>query len=232
MPNLTASGRVAPVVRVALAALLLAMAWVLASPHPAVGATPRPDPAAAVATPDLTGHWAVAGTSGFDIVQSGSHIRGSSAAGIRFAGTLTGADAAFQFWSGTSWAKADPEDRGTGSFHVSPDGRTLLVGWRDEKPTTASLDPVFTAVRVVAIVDDPAERPEPSATWFTAENFQQAQWLAQAVEVPLETVIAYLILASKPPWNQLRADVQAYDAMLYLFRDWDRAHGIKPRPIP
>jgi hypothetical protein len=136
------------------------------------GASPSPAATPAVAV-DLTGHWAVAGTSGFDIDQDGSRIDGASVAGIRFSGTVSGAGATFRFWSGTSYAKVDPDDRGSGSFRVTPDGRTLVVSWHSEKP---------------------------SATY--------------------------------PPLAQLRSDAQAYEAMLYLFRERDRAHGIEPRPEP
>ena len=199
-----------------------------------------PAPAASARAMDLSGHWAVAGTSGFDITQKGSRIDGTSIAGILFTGTVSGPAASFRFWEGKSFAKADPEDRGTGSFRVSPDGNMLFVGWHNEKPSVTSLDPVFTAVRVATIIAGPstiiagASTPPASTvtTWFTPENWKLAQWLAAAVEVPIETVIGYLILASHPTPAQLHEDVAAYKIMLYLFRDWDRSHGIKPRPEP
>lgn len=182
---------------------------------------------------DLTGHWAVAGTSGFDITQDGERIDGTSLAGVRFAGTVSGLDATFRFCSGDSYAKADPADRGAGSFRITPDGRTLIVSWRPEQVSASSLDPVFTAVRVVPIIEGPSVPPESApTTWFTTANLQLAQWLAEVAEVPLETVIGYLILASSPSAAQPHEDAMAYEAMLYLFRDWDRSHGIKPRPEP
>jgi hypothetical protein len=180
----------------------------------------------------LTGHWAVAGTSGFDITQQGDRIDGTSIAGIRFTGTIAGGAATFRFWEGKSFAKADPEDRGTGSFRVGPDGQMLFVNWQNEKPSKSSLDPVFTAVRVATIAG-PSTSPKPTVTtWFTPANFQLAQWLAAALEYPLESVIGALILMSHPTPAQLHEDAAAYEAMLYLFRDWDRNHGIKPRPEP
>ncbi|MDQ1323677.1 MAG: hypothetical protein QG587_1012 [Chloroflexota bacterium] len=228
--------------RVTLATTLLATTLLTASAVPSAKAA-SPGPSAAPGSGgsggtqtsdlDLTGHWAVAGTSGFDIVQKGSRIDGTSIAGIRFAGTASGRAATFRFWEGTSFAKADPEDRGTGSFRVSPDGNMLFVSWLNEKPSKSSLDPIFTAVRVATIVERPSAPPEPTVTtWFTPANFQLAQWLAATLEYPLESVIGALILMSHPSPAQLREDAAAYEAMMYLFRDWDRNHGIKPRPEP
>lgn len=219
--------------RPGLVALALAVVMLGTGMTATRGASPPPpgDPSPGSAgTVNLTGHWAVAGTGGFDITQHGSRIDGTSVAGIRLSGTLSGRAATFRFWSGDSFAGADPEDRGIGSFRASPDGRTMFVSWQNEEPSDASLDPVFTAVRVVDIVEGPS--PPPSGTWFTAANFQLAQWLALAVEAPLETVIGYLIVVSHPTPAQLHEDVAAYEAMLYLFLDWDRDHGIKPRPEP
>ncbi len=109
----------------------------------------------------------------------------------------------------------------------------LFVSWRNEKPSKSSLDPIFTAVRVAIIIAGPSAPPKPTVTtWFTPANWQLAQWLAAAVEMPIESVIGYLILASHPTPAQLHEDAAAYEAMLYLFRDWDRNHGIKPRPEP
>lgn len=76
---------------------------------------------------ELTGHWAVAGTSGFDIEQDGGRFAGSSVAGLSFGETLAGRHADFVFWQGSSFARADPADRGSGSFEVSPDGNQLFV---------------------------------------------------------------------------------------------------------
>jgi hypothetical protein len=230
MPVRTAAAHASLAVLAALlVALMLAHAWAPV----ARGASPAPSPAQPAATVDLTGHWAVAGTSGFDIAQDGGRIDGTSMAGVRFAGTVSGLDATFRFWSGSAYAMADPEDRGSGSFRVTPDGRVLIVSWRPEKASESSLDPVFTAVRVATLIDGPSSQPQPATTtWFTPANLQVAQWLAMAAEVPLETVIGYLILASNPSPAQLHQDALAYEAMLYLFRDWDRDQGIKPRPEP
>ena len=93
-------------------ALLVASLLLLAALTPRGGAaspTPAETPAGAPSPISLSGHWAVAGTSGFDIRQTGTRFQGSSIAGIRFAGSLAGLDATFTFWEGPSFAKADPD---------------------------------------------------------------------------------------------------------------------------
>jgi len=82
---------------------------------------------------DATGHWASVDAGGIDLVQTGSSIRGSSASGLQISGTISGRRVSFTFWRGHSYAKADGEDRGTGSMVISADGRRASVSWQSQK---------------------------------------------------------------------------------------------------
>jgi len=230
-------GRVTRSVRT-LVVLLLVACTLPVAPAPARAASPSPAPSPSPTfcpcTVELTGHWAVPGTSGFDIRQSGTWIDGTSVAGVSFSGTLASRTVTFRFWSGSSFAKAAPEDRGTGSFLVDPSGDLLFVSWVNEKPSTTSLDPVFVASRVRTIIAQPSGQPsadpaQPWNSWFTPSHIAEAQWLSSVTGTPLETVIEYLILLSVPPLIDLFRDLELSSLMLYQWRDWDRNNGIKPR---
>jgi hypothetical protein len=205
--------------------LALVLAFTVGWPTGARAASPTARPAATpVVGPPVTldGHWAVAGTSGFDITSDGSSITGSSVAGIRFAGSFEDGVARVRFWSGPSFAKADPEDRGTAVMQLGPDGNLLFVRWSNEKPSTSSLPSAFTATRVVPILTMPAQ------SWFTAANLQTATFLAEALQVPLETVVAYLMLSTLNVTDFIES-MKAWPLFLSVAEVWDAQHGIKPR---
>jgi hypothetical protein len=208
--------------RVAAIVLALVCATLPVAPS-SIGASPAPAPD----TSSLTGHWAVAGTSGFDIVQTGSSISGSSVAGITFAGTLSGRRASVRFWSGESFAKADPEDRGAATLDVGPGARELFVSWRNEKTTVRSLDPAFIAVRVVTIIAGPSSEPAPPDFW-RAENIGRLMEVAHMLDTPLEIVISNMMVLTMTP-AQLRENKPVYEFLLDWCEIWDWQHNIPPR---
>ena len=82
---------------------------------------------------DVTGHWASVDAGGIDLIQTGTSVRGSSASGLQISGTISGRRVSFTFWRGRSYAKADRENRGTGSMVISADGRRASVRWQSQK---------------------------------------------------------------------------------------------------
>ena len=105
--------------------LLLAAALVLAAGGTTLAAD-APDV-------DVTGHWASPlEAGGIDLVQSGRNVRGSSSSGLHISGTIHGRHVQFTFWRGPSYAKADPEDRGSGTMDISPNGRRATSTWQSQ----------------------------------------------------------------------------------------------------
>ena len=105
--------------------LLLAAALVLAAGGTTLAAD-APDV-------DVTGHWASPlEAGGIDLAQSGRNVRGSSSSGLHISGTIRGRHVQFTFWRGPSYAKADPEDRGSGTMDISPNGRRATSTWQSQ----------------------------------------------------------------------------------------------------
>ena len=105
--------------------LLLAAALVLAAGGTTL-AVDAPDV-------DVTGHWASPlEAGGIDLAQSGRNVRGSSSSGLHISGTIRGRHVQFTFWRGPSYAKADPEDRGSGTMDISPNGRRATSTWQSQ----------------------------------------------------------------------------------------------------
>ena len=210
-----------------LAGLLVSLLLMGAlGPAAAAGATPAPDatlPPVAGPPTDLNGHWAVAGTSGFDITQDGTSLTGTSAAGVQFAGWYADGVGQARFWSGASFAKTDPEDRGTATLRLGPDGNLLFIAWRNEKGGGAvSLPSAFTAVRVIPILDRPAQ------SWFTEQNLATAVFIAETAQMPLEAVVAYLMTSTLSPAD-LHESMLCWDLFLSVAEIWDAVHGFPSR---
>ena len=120
-----------------------------------------------------------------------------------------------------------------GSFRVTPDGRLLLVaGGTRSRPGLAGPG-VHRRARRQPIIDGPVPSAgADGATWFTPANCQRGAVARSGGRGSARERHRLPDPASQPTPAQLREDAAAYEAMLYLFRDWDRAHGIKPRPVP
>ncbi|HYO44398.1 MAG TPA: hypothetical protein VES19_14465 [Candidatus Limnocylindrales bacterium] len=126
-------------------------------------------PAPSVAPPSgrtttLTGHWAIAGTSGIDLVQEGSTLHGTSAAGITISGTVDGSRVTFRWWRGASYAKAKQADRGTGTMEISPDRERLTIAAKGDDAGPGPFPTRLDAVRVHDIVASPS--PKPWTWWY------------------------------------------------------------------
>ena len=89
--------------------------------------------AAGASDVDVTGHWASPlEAGGIDLVQSQGRVEGGSPSGLHIRGTIQGRHVAFTFWRGPSYAKADPEDRGSGTMDFSPGGRRASTTWQSQ----------------------------------------------------------------------------------------------------
>jgi hypothetical protein len=137
-----------------LAALFVTLAL------PVCGASPSP---AASGTTSLTGHWAIAGTSGIDLVQRGAALTGTSMMGISLSGTVNGRDIAFRWWRGPSYGAAKRADRGTGQMSRSADGEELAIAAKDDEAGPGPFPLALQAIRVHDIVSATAS---PKIDWY------------------------------------------------------------------
>jgi hypothetical protein len=173
---------------IAICALAVAAATVAAapaaSPTPTATAGPTFGPTGAPA-PGLTGHWAIAGTSGLDLVQHGRAIKGTSPMGVSLAGTIDGRQVSFRWWRGASFERAKPADRGAGIMHVSEDWNSLAIAGKDEEAGSAPFPTQYAAIRVVNIIVN--KTPTPS--WWT--NYM-SQWPDYAAPFITSVTRAYL----------------------------------------
>jgi hypothetical protein len=138
--------------------------------------------------PSLTGHWAIAGTSGLDLVQHGTAIRGTSPMGVSLAGTIDGRQVAFRWWKGASFERAKPADRGTGIMQLSADWNSLKIAGKDEEAGRAPFPTQYAAIRVVNIIVD--KTPAPS--WWA--NYM-SQWPDYGAPFIVSVTRAYLDFA-------------------------------------
>ena len=114
----------------AVSLVLVILFGALVLPASAASATPSPEASGAIS---LTGHWAIAGTSGIDLVQRASSLSGSSEMGVSVSGTVSGDSVAFRWWRGGSYAAARKADRGTGTMRLSPNGEELSIAAKDDE---------------------------------------------------------------------------------------------------
>jgi hypothetical protein len=138
--------------------VVLGIVWMLVvaatMPVLAMGAAaPSPSPTGPVPSGgvNLTGHWAIAGTSGIDLVQQGTALRGSSVAGIAVSGTVDGLRVTFRWWRGASYASAKAADRGSGVMRVSPDGERLQIAAKGDDAGPGPFPTQMDAIRVHSI---------------------------------------------------------------------------------
>ena len=123
---------------------------------PAASGSPRP---AASSPPSLTGHWAIAGTSGLDLVQQGTSVSGTSAMGVTLAGSVAGRTVSFRWWSGPSFDRSKKSERGTGTMTLSIGGDELAIAARDDEAGPGPFPSSFNAVRVHDIIATPTRAP-------------------------------------------------------------------------
>lgn len=148
----------------ALGAVVLSV-LLIAGAVPAVAATPAPSASVAPnGGTGLSGHWAIAGTSGIDLVQKGSALTGSSAAGISLSGSVNGRMVTFRWWRGASYAKAKQADRGTGTMEVSLDGERLTIEAKGDDAGPGPFPTRLDAVRVHDILATAS--PKPWTWWY------------------------------------------------------------------
>jgi hypothetical protein len=164
--------------RVRLVAILTVLAALFVSlALPVCGASPSP---AASGTISLTGHWAIAGTSGIDLVQRGDALTGTSAMGISLSGTVNGRDIAFRWWRGPSYNAAKRADRGTGHMTRSADGDALAIAAKDDEAGPGPFPTTLQAIRVHDIVSATAS---PRIDWYgwTAADLPKVASYGQAL---------------------------------------------------
>jgi hypothetical protein len=161
-------------VALALAGSILAMTAAAASPAPSAGGAASPAPASR----SLTGHWAIARTSGIDLVQKGSALTGTSAMGVSLNGTVVGDQVTFRWWRGVSYAAAKKADRGNGVMQLSADGERLRIAARDEEAGPGPFPTQYDAVRVHDIVTGPSPTPW---TWYYGQDWPTVYSLSRTV---------------------------------------------------
>ena len=157
---------------------------------PASGASAPPSPEASVAV-SLTGHWAIAGTSGLDLVQRGTSLSGTSEAGISLSGTVSGDGVSFRWWRGRSYVAAKKADRGTGTMTLDPGGEELSIAAKDDEAGPGPFPTAFRAVRVHDIVSPSAS---PRIDWYggwLADDLPKIVWYSRAY---LDYVVASWML--------------------------------------
>jgi hypothetical protein len=161
-------------VALALAGSILAMSAAAASPAPSSGSAASPT----AANRSLTGHWAIARTSGIDLVQKGSTLTGASAMGVSLSGTVAGDQVTFRWWRGASYATAKKADRGSGVMQVSADGERLRIAAKDEEAGPGPFPTQYEAVRVLDIVTGPSPTPW---TWYDGQDWPTVYSLSRTV---------------------------------------------------
>ena len=163
----------------AVCAALVVLLGALALPASGASAPPSPEASDAIS---LTGHWAIAGTSGIDLVQRGSSLSGTSEMGISLSGTVSGDGVSFRWWRGGSYAAAKKADRGTGTMTLDPNGEELSIAAKDDEAGPGPFPTAFQAVRVHDIVSPSAS---PKVDWY-------GSWLADDLPKIVSYSRAYL----------------------------------------
>ena len=164
-------------------ALVAALAILLGAVGlPAFGASPSPAPGSsgpsASGALSLTGHWAIAGTSGIDLVQRGSTLTGSSAMGISVSGTVSDRAVTFRWWRGASYAAAKRADRGTGTMAASSNGDELAIAAKDDEAGPGPFPAAFHAIRVHDIIA--TATPKPWSYSWTESDVHNIIWYTRA----------------------------------------------------
>jgi hypothetical protein len=170
-----------------LCRLIAVVAWLsllaIALPAmPAGAATPSPSASAPSGGGNVTGHWAIAGTSGIDLVQRGGTVSGSSAAGVAVSGTVDGLRVTFRWWRGTSYATTKAADRGTGVMQLSADGERLQIAAKADDAGPGPFPTQMEAVRVHDIMTSPAPSYGPLyAYWsYYTDDPVKVYWASRA----------------------------------------------------
>ena len=117
----------------------------------------------------LTGHWAIAGTSGIDLVQRGTALTGTSSMGISVSGTVSGRDVVFRWWRGASYEAARKVDRGTGTMTLGPSGEDLSIAAKDDEAGPGPFPTALEAIRVHDITT-PSASPQPYSWYWTEDD--------------------------------------------------------------
>ena len=172
----------------AVCAALAVLLGALALPPSGASATPSPEASGAVS---LTGHWAIAGTSGIDLVQRGSSLSGTSEMGISLSGTVSGHSVAFHWWRGGSYAAAKRADRGTGTMTLGPGGEDLSIAAKDDE---AGPGPFPTTLRAIRVHDIVSPSASPRIDWYDgwlADDLPKIVWYSRAY---LDYVVASWML--------------------------------------
>jgi len=178
--------------RIRLWAVCTALALLLgALAPPASGASASPSPQASGAI-TLTGHWAIAGTSGIDLVQRGSSLSGTSEMGVSLSGTVSGDGVAFRWWRGGSYAAAKKADRGTGTMTLGSGGEELSIAAKDDE---AGPGPFPTTLRAIRVHDIVSPCASPRIDWYDgwlADDLPKIVWYSRAY---LDYVVAAWMLS-------------------------------------
>jgi len=172
----------------AVCAALVVLLGALALPASGASAPPSPEASDAIS---LTGHWAIAGTSGIDLVQRGSSLSGTSEMGISLSGTVSGDGVSFRWWRGGSYAAAKKADRGTGTMTLGPGGEDLSIAAKDDE---AGPGPFPTTLRAIRVHDIVSPSASPRIDWYggwLADDLPKIVWYSRAY---LDYVVASWML--------------------------------------
>ena len=172
----------------AVCAALVVLLGALALPASGASAPPSPEASDAIS---LTGHWAIAGTSGIDLVQRGSSLSGTSEMGISLSGTVSGDGVSFRWWRGGSYAAAKKADRGTGTMTLGPGGEDLSIAAKDDE---AGPGPFPTTLRAIRVHDIVSPSASPRIDWYDgwlADDLPKIVWYSRAY---LDYVVASWML--------------------------------------
>lgn len=119
---------------------------------------------------NLNGRWVSLQYGSLAFTQNGNAFT-AVWTGTKAAGTISGRQASFRFWAGSSFENSKDDSRGYGTLTLSDDGNTLSGSWAN----MSKKDPEsggFTAMRVTStsgqITQDAAPAPEEMTTAQTA----------------------------------------------------------------
>ena len=107
-----------------------------------------------------SGRWISLQYGALNIHQAGNAFT-AAWTGASAAGTISGRQASFRFWSGASFEKSADDSRGYGSLALSDDGNFITGTWANlskKEPESGS----FTAIRITSIIEILPQSPTPA----------------------------------------------------------------------
>lgn len=205
---------------------------------------------------DLNGRWVSLQYGSLTFTQNGNSFT-AVWTGTKAAGTITGRQASFRFWSGASFEECKDDSRGYGTLTLSEDGSTLNGTWANlskKEPESGS----FIAVRLSlfsgqtaqdaapALEEAPGEQspgtePAPPDAALTAgESSQPAAAGSQTSAAETASATAppdglILLLDSLPP-NYLGPVIEVLpeleESVLKIFDIFDDGSGDEANSVP